>query len=381
VAIKSFWVKSMKFLKNIFGKKDVPIKSNDDFWGWFIENERRFANIIKKQGNIDKDVFDEVTPKLDQLREGIFLLTGMFDEDTVELVLTTDGVIENIVFVEEIVNAAPEIPGWKFTALKPAMDRETFEVSMGDYNFSTENILFYANKDNIYPDEIDITFSHNDLNDTNKAEISRGCFIFLDNFLGELNFSTQIDNLTFVKESEVGHPMKSVSELKEFLNRRQSEFVEKYDGIRIDTENDTYSIMEAELENRDVLIATINTELLNWNRKASHPWIMNFQVKFTSTLENGMPDQSTYDLLNQIDDDLQLELKDIDGNLSIGRQTSNGLREMYFACNNFRKPSKVANSVKLKYSGKLDCSFEIYKDKYWRTFHRFMANPESEIVS
>jgi Family of unknown function (DUF695) len=371
----------MKFLQNIFGKKDDPINNYEDFWGWFVKNERRFANVVKEQGNIEKDFFDDVTPKLDQLRQGIFTLTGMFDDNTVELVLTPDGVIENIVFVEEIVSAAPQITGWKFTALKPAMDRESFSVSMAGYNFSTDNIKFYPNKDNIYPDEIDITFSHEDLNDSNKAEIGRGCLIFLDNFLGELNFLTQIDNLTFVKESEAKHPMKSVSELKEFLKLRQAEFVEKYDGTRINTEDDAFSVMEAELPDGGVLIATINTELLNWDRKASHPWIMSFQVRFHSSVDNGMPDEDTYELLNQIDDDLQLELKDVDGFLSIGRETSNGLRAMYFACNDFRKPSKVADSIKRRYSKKLECSFEIYKDKYWRTFHHFMANPESEIVS
>jgi hypothetical protein len=53
-----------------------------------------------------------------------FFLTGMYNDDTVELVLTADGAVKNIVFVEELVNSAPKIEGWKFTALKPALDKQ-----------------------------------------------------------------------------------------------------------------------------------------------------------------------------------------------------------------------------------------------------------------
>ncbi len=32
----------MNFLKNIFGKKDEPIKNYVDFWNWFQKNEKTF---------------------------------------------------------------------------------------------------------------------------------------------------------------------------------------------------------------------------------------------------------------------------------------------------------------------------------------------------
>ena len=35
------------------------------------------------------------------------------------------------------------------------------------------------------------------------------------------------------------------------------------------------------------------------------------------------------------------ELKDFEGYLNIGRQTADSVREIYFACKEFRKPSKV----------------------------------------
>jgi hypothetical protein len=32
----------MSLLKNIFKRKDEPLKSNEEFWNWFKENEQTF---------------------------------------------------------------------------------------------------------------------------------------------------------------------------------------------------------------------------------------------------------------------------------------------------------------------------------------------------
>jgi hypothetical protein len=112
----------------------------------------------------------------------------MFDENTVELILTADGDAKNIVFVEELVNMAPAIDGWKFTALKPALQLEDVSIEMSGYKFNGGNIYFYSNEFPEYPDEIDIVLIHNECKVDNKPEIVRGVYIFLDNYLGELDF-------------------------------------------------------------------------------------------------------------------------------------------------------------------------------------------------
>lgn len=121
----------MNFLTSVFKRKDESIKSYEDFWRWFQKNEKTFFNVVKKHNNIEKDFFDKIAPKLNQLQDGFFYLTGMFDDNTVELILTPDGTIKNIVFVEELVASAPKISGWKFTALKPALDIENVNINMG----------------------------------------------------------------------------------------------------------------------------------------------------------------------------------------------------------------------------------------------------------
>ena len=362
----------MSFLKNIFNAKKEPIKSYADFWTWFQKNEKDFFNVVKIHKDVEKGFFDKLSPKLNELKDGYFYLTGMYDDNTAELIITADGGVKNIVFVEELIDAAPKIIGWKFTALKPALNIKDVSINMNGYKFNAENISFYSNDLSDYPDEIDVAIVHDDLTEENKKQIANGVYIFLDNYLGELGFLNNIDNLTTLGKKQAQKEPVSIEKLKDFLIWREKEFIEKYEGTRYDTENDTHSILEAELESGNTLIAVINTELLNWNGKASHPWISVLTIKFDGSNNNGMPNDKDYKLLDIIQEELMPELKDIDGFLNIGRQTAKGERDIYFACKDFHKPSKVFFKIQQKYSDAFEIEYDIYKDKYWKSFERFI---------
>lgn len=367
----------MNFLQNIFGKKELPINTFDDFWNWFAENERTFFQVVKNSGDMEKRFFDELSPKLGELNDGIFFLTGMLDSNTVELILTPDGAIEKMGFVEDLVESAPKIAGWKFTALKPPAG-EGFYLQMAGYKFGVENISFFPNEFPEFPDEIDIVIVPEDLKETNEKEITHGTFIFLDNYLGELNFATQIDNLSFATREKCKSELHPVAELKSYLTRRQNEFIEKYQGFRLHTDTDEHALVEGQFADGGVFFAIVNTDALLWDSKASHPWILNIEIGFDGSQNNGMPDSNTFDLLNQIEDEAMLELTDAEGYLNIGRQTSVNLREIYFACHEFRKPADVLRVLKKNYSGELEIKYQIYKDKYWRSFKRFMDVPNGD---
>ena len=362
----------MSFLKNIFKIKEKPVQSNEDFWKWFRKNEKKFHKVIKQKDKVEKDFLDQLLPKLNELKDGFFLLTGMYDDNTAELIITADGNVINFVFVEELVRSAPEIVGWKFTALKHAHDIKDSSITMAGYDFNTENLNFYSNDSAEYPDEIDITVVHDDFNEENETEIINGTNIFLDYYLGELDFVLTVDNLKFIGKNDNEKELIPIEKLKDFLNWRQKEFIEKYEGVRYDTENDNYSGLEAELESGNALIAIVNTELLRWDSKASHPWVSILTLKYDGTLNNGMPNDDDYQLLNTIEELIMLQLKDIDGYLNIGRQTAEGDREIFFACKDFRKPSQIFFNIQKDYSSNFEIEYDIYKDKYWQTFNRFI---------
>lgn len=360
----------MSFLKNIFGKKDKPVSNYQDFWEWFQENEKSFYKAVKYGGEIEKNFFNKISPKLLELKDGYYYLTGMCDENTVELVLTADGNTKNIVFVEELVEEAPEMNGWKFTALKPALAIENVAIDMDGYRFDQHNLFFYPNVNRDYPDEIDISIIHTDLTEGNRQQITIGIYLFLDNYLGELNFVNDIDNLQIINPLEAKEDLIPINKLKDFLNWKQKEFVEKYHGIRYNTENDEHSILEAELDNGNYLIAAINTQLLSWDSKASHPWIGIVTIKYDGSTNNGMPNKKDYESLSQIEETISQQFTDRDGYLYIGRQTANNQRDIYFACKDFRMPSKVFFNTVKNYRLMFEIEYDIYKDKYWQTFER-----------
>lgn len=366
----------MSFLKNLFKKEeDKPIKDYQDFWNWFLENEKKFHKVVQKGGtdNITTNFFDVIAPKLDQLKEGIWYLTGMLDDNTSDLILTADGNLGNFYLIEELIASAPKIEGWKFRAHKPEHDIENATINMVDFSFSKKNIFFYSDDLEEYPDEINITIVHDDFSEELENEIVNGCYIFLDNYLGELDSLTVIDNIDFKSKEDAEKELIPIEKLKPFLDWREKEFVEKYQGIKRDTENDSYISFEATLKNGNNLLAVINSNLLSWEAKASHPWILRLEIAYDGEHNNGFPDDKTYVFLNEIEDELNTKLKDFEGYLNVGRETSGSLREVYFACKDFRKPCKVLDQTINNYSDKIKMNYEIYKDKYWRTFDRYQS--------
>jgi hypothetical protein len=361
----------MGLFSNIFGGKqeeEKPITSYADFWNWFGQQAQGFAEVIKANGNIEKKVFDVIRPKLHQLDDNIFYLVGL-SEGVVELVLTVDGKFKSIAAVEELVAAAPAIPGWKFTALKPAMGSGV-GIGISGFEFNSSKLHFYANEHADYPDEIDITIVHDDYRDEEGKAMAQGVYLYLDNYLGELQFVSTIDNMRVTGKEGAEKELISIDKLEEYLGWREKEFVEKYEGTRRNTEDDQYSLMEGRLENGNPLVATVNADVLKWERKASHPWIMTVIISYKGNAQ-GMPDEATLAMMEEIQNAIQAELQDADGYINIGRQTADGARELYYACKDFRKPSKVLRSIEKQYAGRADISFDIYKDKYWQSFERF----------
>lgn len=365
----------MSFLKKMFGshkdKGEISTYSNADFWNWFQEHEATFYKVVKEHGNIETVFFDKVSPKLHQLREGYFLLTGMSDDNTAELIITVEGAIKNFAFAEALIAQAPPLTNWKFTALKPAFSSSSQGIEMEGFRFDDENLTFYAREDAQYPDNIDLVFVHKGMSDEHQDIIVNGTYIFLDNYLGELNFATLVDAVSFVKPAQAEQEEISISKLKEYLNWRQKEFVEKYEGTRYSDEDDVYSSLEGELSNGLPLVAIINTTLLDWEAKASHPWILNLTFEYDGSKNNGMPASDTYELMNTVEDELMQQLNISEGFLNIGRETADGIREVYIACKDFRKASIVADNIQRKYESEIQFYYNLYKDKYWKSFERF----------
>jgi hypothetical protein len=66
----------------------------------------------------------------------------MYDEDVAELILTADGIVKNIVFIEELIEAAPAFPNWKITALKQAVDMADWQIGIEELIINSPSLSF-----------------------------------------------------------------------------------------------------------------------------------------------------------------------------------------------------------------------------------------------
>jgi len=361
-----------------FFKKPEPVPATyAAFWDWFARHEGELFRVIRKGNDIEHLFLNRVFAQLAQINDAIFLLAGMADDKIAEVVFSPDGSIGNIVFTEELVAAAPNLSRWKFTALKPSI--KDVKIDYSGYVFSVSSLSFSVIERPDFPDEINLSVIFPGYVASDKENITNGIMIFLDNFLGELETVTLIDSVEVVSAPEPQSEVIPMAKLPDYLNWREKEFIEKYEGRRKHTENDRYTSTEMELPDGSPILTLYNEDLLNWDAKASHPWILNVEIEYESLSENGgMPDPETFALMDAFEQLLMHELKDAQGYLNVGRETGNGLREIFFACKEFRQSSKKVSEVIANFADTLPVYYSIYKDKYWHTLERFRIADEYE---
>ena len=367
----------MKFFNSLFGKQEEEKEGQDkpisisEFWDWFDSYQDDFYKIVKAHEEVESRFINPVFDKLNQIRKGAFILVGMLDEDTAELILTAEGNIKNFPFILELIAAAPKLDNWKFTAFKSPMDRPGFNIEMGSKSFGTENIFFYPIVEEEYPDDIIIHLIYQDkYEEDEEGFIENGVYIFHENYLGELKAATQIDEIEIIHEPIKGVDLVPIEKLSDYMKWREKEFIEKYEGKMYDTENANYSSMEWTNKSNDrVIIGVCNTDLINWDAKASHPWVLIITCTFDESENNGMPMTELLEQYYTFEDSLRIELKDANGYLHIGQTTGEGERKVYYANKDYDKPISVLEKFKSKVDFPYD--FEIFKDKYWRSMNHF----------
>ncbi|MBB6372566.1 DUF695 domain-containing protein [Chryseobacterium shigense] len=355
------------------GKPEKNIRTYQDFWDWFLTKEKTFFEVVKDRENIEEQFFDVISPELAKINSGYYFLSGMSDEHTAELIITVEGDVRKIIFAEELIAVAPQLDRWKFTALKPQTDIENVGIRMNDLEFRKDNIWFYSNEIEGYPDEIDLVFVYEDLNEENRSSATTGICIFLDNFLGELNFATQIDTFSIIGKNEAEKELVPIEKLKDFLLWREREFTEKYKDSEILVADDQFSLLEGTLENGMPLMAVVNAALLKYKAKASYPWISVLKITYDGSNNDGLPEEKDYNRINNIEDLAIEKLPLKDGHLYIGRETADSCRSIFFASKDFRQASKIFDQV-IKDNPEYKITLEIYKDKYWQSFESYNVN-------
>ncbi len=351
-----------------------PIKNSKDFWNWFNKNSDLFFFFVKNNLNVEQNFLDLLLPNIKVINSDFWFECGMYDTNTAELIITAETNLKAIAFVEDFIASAPKINNWKFTALKKENSMDELAITIDDKIFK-KNKLFFSPKINTNkPDEINISLTHIDANLSNIDEYVQGCFIYLDYNLGELNSVTKLDAVEVEAKEQINGELIPISKLKSYLNWRQKEFFEKYEGLRYNTENDQYISYEGEYSNGMPSLSVMNFDLLNWEAKASHCWMSIIDIEYKGDQESGLPFSKDYELFNEFEEELNAHLVDFDGHLNVGNTTGYHIRRIYIASKDFRKPSKVIAQLMEKYKNHFKIDFDLFKDKYWNSLAHFNSD-------
>jgi hypothetical protein len=367
----------MNFLKKLFGSQPTTtashkrprIENYNEFWNWFSENATRFHKVVKEGKAIEKKFFDVLEPKLNSFSKNIFFLCGMLDDHTAELILTPEGNLKYVAVIEDLIKSAPDIKNWTFTALKPKMAAENCNIEMNGYLFNPEAITFCPKIDPRYPDEITIHFFHKQLTEDNKDILANGIYIFLEHIIGEHNFITTIDYSDVKLLSQATEKPQPIEKLESYLKWRTKEFIDKYDSTEYNSEEDSFTMLEAS-DNGLKIIAVVNTSLMAWENKSSHPWFVIIDFKFSGSNDTGMPTDSQMKNLEDLEEEITTALPKRSF-LNIARQTGNFHRKVYLAFKDFRQATRTLNLYDEHSKHNIELSYDIYKDKYWMTLNRF----------
>ena len=367
----------MGFLQKLMGKHqaivlDKVVHDKDTFWAWFQTQAEAFHHAVITQEKIDTDFFDPLSANLDRMHEGIYFLAGEAETGVAELILTADGVYRNFAFIEDLVVAAPKLPAWRFVALKPACAIDGFGINMNGLIYSDDTLHFYVREDAKCPQVVDVVMVHSDATAT-EEQLTSGVYVYLDNLLGEWVAVTQIDQMQIINQQQLpaNQTLQPMAELAPYLHSRHEAWQKAYGGVYYNSDQDEFASFEGEADNGQLIVGIIDSTLLAWPHKPSHPWMLTLRIAYDGSGLNGMPSKQIYQRMEAFEDALMAELPEHEGYLNVGRETGDDIRFIYFACKQFVQATRVLERLMPQFSQEMDISYDVFQDKYWQSLQRF----------
>lgn len=345
-----------------------------DFWDWFQLHEEELYNSLKKLPLEHKDEWVELLDiKLLAIKKGIYYVFGKTIENInhIELIFTTDGLIENFVFVEELVASAPGLPRWNFTALLPQMEIDELKFEIENISFEASKIHFYDLWNEDYPDLIDLVITHSDYSEDKKELFLEGLISYMDCVLGEKKSVTMVDSFVISHPDDAKKELVPIKKLNDYLLWRKKEFIENYRSPHYEKKERQYIVFQALKDKEPTYIGFINMDIvMNYENKPSYPWLLFIRLEYPGN-ENGLPLDKDAEAINIIEKELVISLTEEMNNLYLGNEKHNHLSEFFVACSEFKNSSKTAQMLIQKYGTAFRMSYVIYKDKYWKTFDKY----------
>jgi hypothetical protein len=175
------------------------INKEKKFWNWFDKNNSKYLFLNEVEEDIKERHMNEFLGQLHKYSKGLyFLIGGHQDNKKVELIITSDGIIEYFPKVEKLVNAAPKLHNWDIIAFKPPEGID-FITEIGGRKFDPKEIQFIPLETKADPKAIGIQVCYHDFSEEQKDLFLQGTFIMIDSMIGEKSCALDIDYLDVVR--------------------------------------------------------------------------------------------------------------------------------------------------------------------------------------
>jgi hypothetical protein len=366
----------MELSDSIF-KEKVNVDEASNFWTWFVKNVDTFKHLGKMPQEEAHQLLDIIIEELKKYDLWLKAVCGQYDENTTELIITADGDIALFTKVQELIDKAPVVNGWRFTAHKPPVGLTNMAIRMYDKDFNEDTLHFYPIVEEKYPDEVSLVLTHKDYNEEEEEDFQTAMSIYVQNGLGEINAATQIDDLTFGAEPVDKSELIPITKLNDYLTWREKEFVEKCHSSEIELPDQVLFAIEGEDFEDNIMVALVNLNYEHWPYKPMFGWLLSVTIDYEAT-ENGLPIKSMVKVLHDEEAKIIELLNNQSDTLFIATKTYRGSRIMYFYTKNYEQPCTLLHA--LQDSGEMgsNTSFFVEKDKYWRCLEEFWGVTESD---
>ena len=115
--------------------------SPETFWNWFSKKSKK---LITLEGEA---LLDAVSSELSKYHEGLVLLVSSGSLRPRELIISADGISANVDAVENLADAAPDIPDWKIIRFRPRFSDGGHGIQLGNVKIDSDGVQFVAFRD------------------------------------------------------------------------------------------------------------------------------------------------------------------------------------------------------------------------------------------
>ena len=325
-------------------KKNIEI-----FWNWFDTNKNEEATAL----------ISSVNERLKQVSFGLSAELSL-EKESKELVVTPQGVKQFFADAYELVENAPSIEGWKFTATKQAVG-ELEILQVGNVAIDPSEVTFMPLLAEEHPDDIAIRLYHpayvSEEGEQQNAVIS-GLYILLDKLLGEA--STAFD-FQYIDFDDMPHPKEKdypLSELASFVTHKKS--TRKISGQKFPSEE--IELLEGKVEGLSTLLS-LNRALKYYEFTKEFPYLFRCSLHFKNSGDNGLPIGNT-DELYAVEEVIYREVyKEKKGHF-LATETYNGKRELFYYVDS-EKSIENALAQLPESLNSCEVSYEVNFDPFW----------------